>query len=264
MYAEVNSQPVPEPDSQHIESHSPESIQKRLNDNTADGVYLKDFIYGAIDGTVTTFAVVSGVAGAGLPSGVVIILGMANLIADGFSMAISNFMGARAEKQMRDKARRIEYRHIEIFPEGEKEEIRQIFASKGFKNQALDSAVSTITSDKQRWVETMLHEELGLPDNPSKPWKAALTTFIAFVLVGLAPLGAFLLNWIFPDTLAHPFIWSSSLTSAAFFAVGAAKSRYVIQSWWSCGLEILAMGGAAAALSYWVGWALKGLVDTGI
>ncbi len=257
----MNSQPVKSPDSQHIENHSPKSIQERLTTSSSDGLYLKDFIYGAIDGTVTTFAVVSGVAGAGLPSGVVIVLGLANLVADGFSMAISNFMGSRAERQMREKARKVEYRHIEIFPEGEVEEIRQIYALKGFENQALDSAVSAITSDKKRWVETMLHEELGLPENPSKPWKAALTTFIAFVLIGLAPLGSFLLNWTFPGLIDRPFLWSSALTSAAFFAVGAAKSRYVIQSWWSSGLETLAMGGAAAGLSYWIGWALKGLVD---
>ncbi len=251
----------PEAPHHHVKSHTPNSIRKRLQDEGRDGVYLKDFIYGAIDGAVTTFAVVSGVAGAELSSGVVIVLGLANLVADGFSMAVSNFMGARAEQQIRDKAKRTELRHIEIFPEGEEEEIRQIFAMKGFEDPVLDSVVSVITADKNRWVETMLHEELGLPDNPASPWKAATTTFIAFLLIGVAPLGPFLLNWISPGSLASPFQWSVGLTSAAFFAVGAAKSRYVIQSWWSSGLETLAMGGVAAGLSYWIGWALKGLVE---
>ncbi len=63
--------------------------------------YLKDYIYGAIDGAVTTFAVVSGVAGAKLPDRIVIILGIANLVADGFSMAVSNYLGSRAEDQAR-------------------------------------------------------------------------------------------------------------------------------------------------------------------
>ena len=102
----------PEAPHHHVKSHTPNSIRKRLQDEGRDGVYLKDFIYGAIDGAVTTFAVVSGVAGAELSSGVVIVLGLANLVADGFSMAVSNFKGARAEQQIRDKAKRTELRHI--------------------------------------------------------------------------------------------------------------------------------------------------------
>ncbi len=83
--------------------HTPEAIQARLDAAHSD---LRDFIFGAIDGTVTTFAVVSSVSGAGLAAGVLIILGVANLVADGFSMGISNFLGTRAEQQQRGRTRR--------------------------------------------------------------------------------------------------------------------------------------------------------------
>jgi VIT1/CCC1 family predicted Fe2+/Mn2+ transporter len=230
-------------------SHTPAAIRRRLSQGPQQS-YLRDFIYGAIDGAVTTFAIVSGVAGAQLSTNIVIILGVANLIGDGFSMAASNYLGARADRQLRHRIKLEEEAHIAEYPAGEREEIRQIFERKGFAADDLDRVVEVITADRERWVETMLAEEHGMSANGPVPWRAAAVTFAAFVLVGGAPLAPFLLGW-------NSYNASSILTGAAFFLVGAAKSRFVAQSWWTSGLETLALGGGAAGLAYVVGLMLR-------
>jgi VIT1/CCC1 family predicted Fe2+/Mn2+ transporter len=240
--------------------HTRAAVTSRLTARRSSG-HLRDFIYGAIDGAVTTFAVVAGVAGAGLKGGVVIVLGMANLIADGFSMAVSNYLGTRAERQLRERARREEQRHITVVPDGEREEIRQILAGKGFEEDELERAVEIITSDDDRWIDTMMTEELGFAPEAVNELSAAAATFTAFVVVGFVPLTAFVYDAVVSRNLDNLFLWSAAMTAAAFFVVGALKSRFVDIKWWIGGLEILAIGGAAATLAYVVGGLLKSFVS---
>lgn len=231
--------------------HSPEGIQTRLASVRHN--YVRDWIYGGIDGAVTTFAVVSGVAGAQLSPIIVLILGFANLIADGFSMAASNYLGTRAEQDDYRRLEKIEYRHIEQFPEGEREEIRQIYRDKGFDGEQLEKAVELITSDKDRWVQTMLTEEYGLPAEIRSPVKAALSTFSAFIVCGLVPL----LPYLFHNE--NSFMISSVLTGITFFIIGSVKSRWSTSTWLRSGSETLLVGALAAILAYGVGVLLKGI-----
>ena len=238
-------------------SHTEHGIAERLSEQRRPS-YLKDFVYGAIDGAVTTFAVVSGVAGAGLSGNVVLILGVANLVGDGFSMAAGNFMGTRAEKEQLHKLRQMELAHIEHIPEGEREEIRQIFQQKGFDGPLLEEVVEVITADKQRWVETMLQEEHGLSLTPISAWKAAVTTFLAFLVIGTIPLLPFLGALFGFQTAESAYLISTILTGGAFFLVGAAKSRFVDHHWFYSGMETLIVGGVAAGLAYLCGLLLSG------
>ncbi len=240
------------------ESQTAAAVRERLEREPPES-YLRDFIYGAIDGAITTFAVVAGVQGADLEESIVIILGAANLIADGFSMAVSNFLGSRAERQRRELARREEKRQIRHSPEEEREEIRQIFAAKGFEGADLERTVDVITADERIWVETMMTEELGFAASAPNEYRAALATLVAFVTVGFLPLAVFVYDAITPGEVADPFAWSAVMTGVAFFAVGALKSRVVEQGWFRSGLETLAVGGLAAGLAFAAGSFLQGV-----
>ncbi len=239
-------------------AHTVEAVRRRLAAPPPVS-YLRDFIYGAIDGAVTTFAVVAGVEGADLSAAVVVILGIANLGADGFSMAVSNFLGSRAGAQQRERARREEQRQIELGPEGEREEIRQLFAAKGFAGDELELVVEVITSDRDVWLATMMREELGYGSDAADPLRAAAVTFGAFVAIGFLPLAPFVLDLVLPGEVAAPFAWSALLTGVAFLVVGGLKARFVARSFWRSGLETLAVGGLAALLAYALGSALQGV-----
>lgn len=242
----------------HFAEHTPERIRSRLSHGPKHN-YLRDFIYGAIDGAITTFAIVAGVAGAGLSSGVVIILGIANLLADGFSMAVSNFLGTRADHQLGAKARREEHEHIKIFPEGEREEIAQIFAKKGFDGPDLEKIVDAITADQELWVDTMIQEEHGLPLEYPSAWKAGAITFASFVVAGSVPLLPYFFNALSAATISAVFPVSIVLTALVFFAVGATKSRFIDEHWSIAGAETVGVGGVAAAIAYGIGVLLKGI-----
>jgi VIT1/CCC1 family predicted Fe2+/Mn2+ transporter len=232
--------------------HTPEAIHERLSSGPYHN-YLRDWIYGGIDGSVTTFAVVSGVVGARLSTWVIIVMGFANLVADGFSMAASNFLGTRAEHDDVKRLEAIENRHIDLAPEGEREEVRQIFQSKGFSGTDLASIVALITADRTRWIKTMLTEEYGLAHSIRSPWLAAVSTFTAFVICGVMPLLPFLFGF------SNPFSVSILLTGFVFFAIGTGKSRWSSESWWISGLSTLAVGTMAAGLAYAAGVVIDGM-----
>ncbi len=238
--------------SQLEHDHSPQAIARRLAGGPRAS-HLRDWIYGAIDGVVTTFAVVAGATGAELSSNVVIILGAANLFADGFSMAAANYTGTKAEMESYDKLRAMEERHVALEPEGEREEIRQIYARKGFEGESLSDMVRLVTERDETWIDTMMEEEHGLSPVPRSPLKAAAITMLGFVVAGSLPLAPFAL------TLPRASEIATALTALTFFAIGSAKSRWSARSWWRSGLETLFVGLLAAFVAYAVGWALNGL-----
>jgi VIT1/CCC1 family predicted Fe2+/Mn2+ transporter len=232
--------------------HSVEGIRSRLAKENRPN-YLRDWVYGGIDGSITTFAIVAGVVGAGLASNIILILGLANLLADGFSMAASNYTGTKTEVDELARYRDIEKRHIAVEPDGEREEIRQIMQGKGLEGPALTAAVKAVTSSEDTWINTMLVEEYGLSTNLRSPMKSALSTMASFILFGSIPLLPFLLG------LTNAFAISLGMTFLAFFLIGTIKSKWSLATWWRSGLETLLIGLAASTLAYAVGYLVKDL-----
>ncbi len=241
------------------EAHSKEEVQKELHAQEGSG-YLPEFVYGGIDGAVTTFAVVSGVVGAGLDTIIILILGLANLVGDGFSMAVSNYLSTKAEKDYIAKERAREEWEVENYPEGEREEIREIFRDKGFKGKDLERAVAVITSNKTHWVNMMMKEELGLIESKKSPVKTAIATFIAFLVIGFIPLVTYIAAYFFSGLLGNAFFITAVLTGVAFFVVGAYKSKVTSENFIVSGLETVLVGGIAAGIAFFIGYLLRGLV----
>ena len=235
-----------------MEKHSEATFHREDKRFSKVQDYLGEFVYGGIDGSVTTFAVVAGAVGAGLDSSVIIILGFANLIADGFSMSVGAYLSSKSEQDNYHKHKKIEYWEVEEMPEVEREEIREIFAAKGFHGNLLDRVVEVITADKDRWVDVMMKEELGMSEPNRSPFMIGSVTFVSFLVIGLIPLSVYLWDYLssFPGNL---FFWSSLLTTIAFAFIGILKSYVTETSKWKGLLETVLLGVLAASLSYVVG-----------
>ncbi len=237
--------------------HTREAIEQRIAAGQ-DHTYVRDAVLGAIDGAVTTFAVVCGVVGGQLAGSVAIVLGFANLFADGFSMAVGNFEGTRSERDMIERARRIEQHHIDQVPEAEADEIREIYRQKGFDGEVLDEIVEVVTDDEKLWLETMLTEEWGLSLETPNPYRAGLVTFVAFCLAGLVPLVPFMFGQLTPTQM---FGISIAATGVTFLAIGLLRGKYTDVPPLRAGITTLLTGGGAASVAYLVGYLLRGVAE---
>lgn len=222
--------------------------------------YLGEFVYGGIDGAVTTFAVVAGAVGAELSMSIILILGFANLLADGFSMSVGAYLSTKSELDNYEKHKRIEYLEIEEIPEVEREEVRQIYREKGFEGELLEQVVEVITADKDRWVDTMMKDELEMIQETKSPIKVGAVTYLSFVVIGLIPL----LAYLFTDEVEanNQLFWiSSGMTSVAFGLVGWLKAYVTQTNRFRAIVETLFLGASAAAVAYFVGDWLEKLIS---
>ena len=239
----------------HIESeiHKKTGLFKRFEK------YLGEFVYGGIDGCVTTFAVVAGSVGAGLDSAVIIILGFANLLADGFAMSVGAYLSTKSEQDNYHKHKQVEYWEVDNLPELERDEIREIYAAKGFKGELLDKVVEVITSDNDVWVDTMMKEELEMIKEDRSPIWIGGVTYISFILMGLIPLLVYVVDYLDPIG-KNLFLLTSIFTAIGFMIIGWLKTFVNQTSILKGILETLILGGIAAVVSYFVGDFIEHLI----
>lgn len=239
-------------------AHAPDAGSYKEPHKT-EGKYVKSLVYGGLDGIITTFAVVAGVAGASLSPGIVLIMGFANLIADGFAMAVGDYLSTKSENEYMRSERAREGWEVDNYPEGEKRELIELYMEKGIPQEDAESVVEIISRHKEAWLDIMMVEELGIVESDESPLRGAVATFCSFVTFGFVPLAAHLATTFNTDLRPRAFVIACVLTALTLFTLGALKVRITEKHWLLSGLEMLLVGGIAASAAYGIGHALKGL-----
>ncbi len=240
-------------------AHSHKVIQANEQHGGLGSQYLGEMVYGGLDGIITTFAVVSGVAGAQLGTPVILILGLANLFADGFSMATGAYLSVKSEQEYYRKEWQREAWEVEHFPDGERTELFEVYHQRGYSESDARQLVEIQSRDPKLWVQAMMIEELGMMKDDSNPFINALVTFAAFVFAGAVPMLIYLIGLAIPIPTQAAFPISIALSGLALFGLGAAKVLVTKLNPFRSGLEMLVVGGLAAGVAYAVGVLLKGI-----
>jgi vacuolar iron transporter family protein len=237
-----------------------ESLQKHLKEaHNASPLqsYLKQIVYGGNDGIVTTFAVVSGFAGAKTGANpvdismlTVLIFGFANLFADGLSMGLGEFLSLRSEKDVYKKEEAREMHEIRTNQPYEKEETRLILQQKGFSEKDAKTLTDIYATNEAYWLSFMMNHELELP-NPTteNPFLTGLATIIAFLTFGLIPL----LPYLFFNGSPQTFTYSLFATGAALLLLGLLRWKVTGEHIVRSVGEIVLIGSLAAGVAYTVG-----------
>ncbi len=234
-------------------------VEKHLKGNIK---YLGDLVFGANDGIITTFAIISGSAGASLSSTIIIILGLSNILADGISMGFSNYLALRSQKDYEIQERGREIYEVENFPEEEKKEVKAIFKRWGITDESdLERLTTSATKDHKKWVDLMMIEELGIIESDIQfPWKHGFVTFLAFIAAGSMPL----IPYFFSISQSNQFSTSILSTAASLFIVGSMRSLVTKIHWLKSGLQMLFVGSLAAGSAYLVGFLIKTVFNISI
>ncbi len=213
---------------------------------------VRETIFGIEDGLITTLSVVLGVSGAIAANRIIIVAGIAALVAEAISMSAGAYLSSKSQREYFERKLADEMEEIKRKPREEIEEIRQIYESKGFTGEQLDAIVQQITSDRELWLREMATGELGLiPERFENPVKSALI-FLSSSMVGVIPL----LPYFFLSVNNSVFAAILS-TMLILFTTGVLKSRLTKTNWLKSGTEMLALGMLAGLFGYLVGTSLK-------
>lgn len=221
------------------------------------GGWLRAAVFGAMDGLVTNIAIVAGVGGGGGDRHMIILTGMAGLVAGAFSMALGEFASVGTQNDALSAEVAVERIEIQRFPGAEQAELAETYEQQmGLTRATAEAVAREVHADPERAVRVHIVQELGLdPDDRPSPWTAAFSSFICFAIGGIIPLIPYLLGF---SSLALGLL----VGAVGLMAAGALTSRFTTRRWWLAGLRQLMFGAIAAGATYVVGW-LIGVGVTG-
>ena len=224
-----------------------DDIGKR-HQNGAAGNALRAGVFGINDGLVSNAALIYGVAGAAPEPSIIVLTGVAGLLAGAFSMASGEYVSVRSQREMFEYQIGLERDELEQYPQEEAAELALIYTAKGMDAAEARRLADTLMQDPARALDTLAREELGLnPDELGSPWVAALSSFSAFTAGAALPLLPFLFGY------GHALAASIGLTALGLFAVGASMSLFTGRHALASGLRMLGIGGAAGLATYFIG-----------
>ena len=228
--------------------------QLAVEHHTQSGELIKSLVYGAVDGVLTAFAIVTGGAGGKLSPQIVLVLGISSLFANAVSMGIGDIVSTLSYREHVLEERRREEWEFDNYPEGEIKEMVDLYESRGLPREKAEIVVATMAKYKDFFLDLMVTEELGLkiPGPKDNPYKSALAIGLSFFVFGLFPLLAYVLM-LERTTSAKLFQISTFATLLTLFLLGAIKSKFSIVSWWRGGLEFCILGGLVAFAAYMIG-----------
>lgn len=229
--------------------HSEKNHDKHEKLHAPVGKFLRHAIFGMNDGLVSTLALMAGLVGAAMGKEVIVIAGLAEMMAGAISMSLGTYISTKSQLEFYGEEIEKEKKDLECSPQMEKEHVREIYRRKGFVGKELDNVVKRLTSNKKRWLNILVNEELGL--NNSKMENAVIAgvvMFFAFIFGAFVPLSSFV---FVPMGFALKTAMASSLL--LLFFVGAGKTHFTGRSWIKSGFEMVLVGALATGVAYYLG-----------
>ncbi|GAA1311839.1 VIT1/CCC1 transporter family protein [Pseudonocardia xinjiangensis] len=214
------------------------------------GGWLRAAVFGAMDGLVTNIALISGVGGGGASRHVIILTGMAGLVAGAFSMALGEFASVGTQNEAVANEVAVEREEIRRHPRAEEAELAEMYREMGLSAPTAEAMAREVHSDPELAVKVHVAQELGVDvDDQPSPWTAAISSFLCFAVGGIIPLVPFLLG-------SSSLLLGLLVGGVGLFVVGALTSRFTTRTWLFSGLRQLAFGVIAAGATFLVGMAI--------
>jgi VIT1/CCC1 family predicted Fe2+/Mn2+ transporter len=217
--------------------------------HTPQGRFIREVMFGINDGLVSTIGFVAGATGSLVQTHLVLLAGIASVVAGALSMGIGAYLASKSQQEFFESEKAREHREIEEVPEDERREIRDIFSQMGFQKDEVEMIVRRVTSNKDLWVRLMMHEELGILEETVNPVTIGFLMAGAFVVGGIPPL----LPYILMPNAISALKMAVIVSLAALFVIGVAKTALTKQPWFKSGMEVLLLGSLAAVVGFGIG-----------